>query len=828
MTLDFDKLFSDISGSAPIEPRKIFSTLTRSERFKRPTDEQGEVLDGWFQNRESRDCTIKMNTGSGKTLVGLLLLQSSLNEGIGPAVYIAPDPYLVEQVTQEAKDLGIRVTTSERDPEFLAGKAILIINVHKLFNGRSTFGVGTEGAKIPIGSLVIDDAHACLASVTEQFTLRISNDHEIYEQLLELFEDDLKQQSFGRFLDLDAGDPQSLMQVPYWAWKDKSSEVLMIIHAHRGDDEVKWNWPLVSDVINLSECAIGPNNLEIVPRCLPVNAIPAFTRAKRRVYMTATLADDGILVSHFQAEPESISKPIKPKGAGDIGDRMILAPQEINPAITIDQVKALAFEISKSRNVVVIVPSKKRSLYWQDVAAQTLDKDSIRAGVQKMRAGHVGLSVLVNKYDGIDLPKSACELLVIDGLPQVYGLVDRIEIAKLEGTEASVLRQVQKLEQGMGRGVRSSDDHCVVLLLGASLTKLIHLPSARDKFTAATQAQLNLGRAVSSQATGKPLSELVPILSYCFDRDPKWVAASRSAVAQAPDTAASHIDPATPLIRRAFDLAREKKFEAACAELEKASNNASENAAKGYYKEQLAEYKHHVNAAESQAILASAVSLNNRVTHPLAGIGYQKLKPLQAAQAKASTDFLSKKFLEPNDLIIWQNSLLEDLRWDPDATDRFEASIQELGLALGFGSQRPELELGKGPDNLWATGGLNYFVIECKSGATVEFIPKKDTNQLNGSVSWFKTAYDSTCTSRPILIHPSHIFEKQSSPPPDCRIIDAAYLGKLKTKLIELTTALANGSAYKSEAKVAEILKHHNFMSSNFIDAYTSTYKIQQ
>ena len=33
------------------------------------------------------------------------------------------------------------------------------------------------------------------------------------------------------------------------------------------------------------------------------------------------------------------------------------------------------------------------------------------------KRAHVGLVVLINKYDGIDLPDDACRVLVIEGLP---------------------------------------------------------------------------------------------------------------------------------------------------------------------------------------------------------------------------------------------------------------------------------------------------------------------------------------------------------------------------------------------------------------------------
>lgn len=221
MALDFSKLKIDSSLKKQIDPRKIFTTLKRdTTKFKRPSDEQGDVLDAWFADRNNVDAMIKMNTGSGKTVVGLLCLQSCLNEGFGPAVYIAPDKYLVAQVLAEAKALGTPVTEETEDPAFHAGEAILVINIWKLVNGLSVFGVGRSGTKIEIGSLVVDDAHACLATVADQFRLRLDHEHPAYEPLLQLFKDTLSNQSETSFLDLEANDPQSIMAVPYWAWKD--------------------------------------------------------------------------------------------------------------------------------------------------------------------------------------------------------------------------------------------------------------------------------------------------------------------------------------------------------------------------------------------------------------------------------------------------------------------------------------------------------------------------------------------------------------------------------------------------------------------------------
>lgn len=820
--INFNNIKIGSATNSVIEPRKIFTILQRDSKFRRPSDEQGEVLDNWFTKRLQVNNTIKMNTGSGKTLVGLLILQSSLNEGVKPAVYVTADKYLAAQVIKEAKDMGIMVTDDVNDTSFRSGKSILVINIHKLINGFSVFGVGSSGIKISIGAIIIDDAHACLSSVEDQFRLELSYGHPVYDGLFSMFRASLSSQSATGVLEVESQDPRSVMAVPYWAWKDKQAEVVSLLHKYKTSDEVKFTWPLLKDVFELCQCVFGGGKLEIAPRCIPIDIIPSFIRAKRKVYMTATLADDGILISHFQVEPESAATPIRPKGVGNMGDRMILVPQEINPNINQEEIKDLASEISKTKNVVVIVPSTNRADFWRSNAAQVLSKSNIEEGVKKMIAGHVGLSVLVNKYDGIDLPGKACELLIIDGLPEVYGLIDRIEMASLDGTEMQLLQQIQRIEQGMGRGVRSSEDHCVVLLMGSRLTQRLHPESARNKFTAATLTQIDLGREITEQIKGKPISEIKPILEYCFNNDPEWQRVSRTALVKAQEGALSFIDPTVVKLREAFDMARKKQWSRACSAAQEAVNISNDDIAKGYIKQQLAEYTHHINPTESQQILFQAVMLNPQVLKPIEGISYQKLGSLAEDQAIKAVEFMARKYSKPNDLVIATNSLLEDLVWDNEGTRRFEAAIKEIGLHLGFGSQRPEVECGKGPDNLWAVGNLSYYVIECKNGITnMSAIAKHDCNQLNGSMIWFKTNYDNTCKALPVMIHPVNNFDEYSSPHEDTRIMNSECLDNLKKSFRSYVTAISTSNNLENKDYVAKQLDYFKLTPEKFINEFT-------
>ena len=80
-----------------------------------------------------------------------------------------------------------------------------------------------------------------------------------------------------------------------------------------------------------------------------------------------------------------------------------------------------------------------------------------------LKKQHLGLRVFVNRYDGIDLPGDACRMLVIDGLPPLKNEYEKyIQTTDYTG---SLLQkeQIQRIEQGMGRGVRSKSDTCCVV-----------------------------------------------------------------------------------------------------------------------------------------------------------------------------------------------------------------------------------------------------------------------------------------------------------------------------------------------------------------------------
>lgn len=62
--------------SKETNPLKIFETLTLRGTVENIWDPQSEALRSWDAVRQKKDVAIEMNTGGGKTLIGVLIAQS--------------------------------------------------------------------------------------------------------------------------------------------------------------------------------------------------------------------------------------------------------------------------------------------------------------------------------------------------------------------------------------------------------------------------------------------------------------------------------------------------------------------------------------------------------------------------------------------------------------------------------------------------------------------------------------------------------------------------------------------------------------------------------
>ncbi len=114
--VDFRKRLAGKKAKKPTEPVELYDTLDRAHDKGPLRPAQLSVLKEWYGERQkSRDVIVKLHTGQGKTLIGLLMLQSRLNAGKSPALFLCPNNFLVAQTCEQAKQFGIATCTADPD-----------------------------------------------------------------------------------------------------------------------------------------------------------------------------------------------------------------------------------------------------------------------------------------------------------------------------------------------------------------------------------------------------------------------------------------------------------------------------------------------------------------------------------------------------------------------------------------------------------------------------------------------------------------------------------------------------------------------------------------
>lgn len=454
--VDFKKhLGAKKQAAKPLRPADIYETLDLASDKGPLRPAQEAVLEEWHTSRrELRDLITKLHTGQGKTLIGMLILESKLHEGIGPAVYLCPNNFLVDQTMEQARQFGIRCVKAEPDlpHDFLDSGAILVTSVQKMFNGLTRFRLGPQSQRV--GALVMDDAHACVDAIREACIVRLQRGHRAYQSLVALFATGLKEQGAGTYADIELGRYGSFLPVPYWDWIDRHEDAARILARDGDTDDLKYVWPLLRDGLRDCTCVVSGTHLEIAPQLAPLHLFGSYANARHRVFMSATVTNDAFLVKGLGLTPEVITNPLVYKDEKWSGEKMILIPSLIHPSLGRDAIiKEFPKAVPKRKfGVVVLTPSFAKAEEWKQQGASVTDKNTIYAAINALKTGNGETPVVIaNRYDGIDLPDESCRLMIFDSLPFSETPVDRWTEACRPGSDVILIRVARTIEQGLGR-----------------------------------------------------------------------------------------------------------------------------------------------------------------------------------------------------------------------------------------------------------------------------------------------------------------------------------------------------------------------------------------
>ena len=598
------------------------------------------------------------------------------------------------------------------------------------------------------------------------------------------------------------------------------------------NSSIYFGLPLIERGLETCDCIITASKIEISPKGIDLDKISSLEKASRRIYMSATLADDSVFVSALGLDTEDMKNIITPENANDMGDRLIIFPKYVNSDISEIEIKEKVEETAEKYNVVVLVPSFSRAKFWDEQGEQTATKDNIERVVKALKSGkHVGKIILVNRYDGIDLPGDACRMLVIDGLPPLNSIKDRY-IQSVAPQSTSLLReQVQRIEQGMGRGVRSNDDECCIVLIGDELTDVLTRNNGIDYFSAATRCQYDLSKQLwdllVSETGSKPtIDQIFELANYSLEKNAEWVKTCKENLAAVKYSTEAKVDEKIVAQRKAFEKAINMQWIDAANAIKIVKDKENDKRTKGYLCQIQAEYTNKINPALSQEILKVGKDLSAAILSPLAGIQYQKtINTIPQAQA-ISTYLLARKF-GSNELLIYIDGVLSNLCMGNEY-DKFEEALNQIGSVLGFVCSRPDTETGGyGPDNLWAIDSNKYLVIECKTEAITQTIKKDYCNQLSGSVNWFKENYVYPNDCIPIIVHPSDVVDAVASPEKNMRVMTEKQLEYFRKNVRDFYSTLCHNGNVSDVSNINELLRMHKLRKDDIVNMYTVSFKRQ-
>lgn len=834
--IDFSKRVSNKTKTKRIDPIEIYDALDRSSATGPLRPAQRRVLETWFRDkREEKDLIIKLHTGAGKTLIGLLIAHSYLNSGEGPAIYICPNIYLMQQACEEAAKFGIPhcyiSKTNEIPDEFIQGQAVLITYVQKVFNGLSIFGIKNRSMRV--GCLVLDDSHACIDSITGASTIRVVSTSPAFKALCQLFENDLKQQGEGTYQDFLNGSRDVVIPIPYWTWQNNISQITEILSKQTEDNDVKFAWPLLRDQLGDCSAFLSNNKIEIVPACVPIQQFGIFSSANHRVLMSATTQEDTFFVKGLGLSIRAVEEPLIDDKYQWSGEKMILIPELICESLDKDALLRFVCSSPHKFGMAVLTPSFEKAKKYQGFGGTLMnppgEQYQMYTKLSEFKENYADKTIVfANRYDGIDLPDELCRILILDSVPYYDSLADRYEELCRPESDIVKIKTIQKIEQGLGRSVRGEKDYSVILLVGRDLIKYLRSINNRKLFSPQTQKQIEIGFEIIEMAKeeapkngAEEVTALMATINQCLERDEGWKDYYADKMDEVSQTSAVRKTLYTILQkeREAYGHALIGNYEGACTVLQEIVNMCEDDSEKAWYLQMLAKYRYHISRSDANTLQISAFKKNNQLLKPISGIVYSKIRfAIDDTRARNIKVFISR-FADYSELSLEIEEVLSNLSFGI-AAEKFESAMCSVGRLLGYISQRPDKEIRKGPDNLWCTASNQYVLIECKSEVlpTRQTISKDEAGQMEEHCAWFEEEYP-TANATNILVIPTAKLASDAYFSHNVKILKKKGLEEIRTVVRAFVSEFKkyNLSTITAET-INEILVAHQMHNESFLE----------
>lgn len=274
----------------PESPTALFSELTgRAPSVPFLWAHQNEILEAYNDKHlNTQDIALELPTGTGKTLIGLLIAEFRRRRLEDRALYLAPTRQLAHQVGGLARQYGIPAEVClapayEGMNRWMLGGRIAVTVYSSLFNVNPVFGIPN--------TIILDDAHAAEDYLADHWTVTVPRDSDAFQPLLEFVRPAIDEYRLADLLDDGARFTvrYDVDLVPTPSWWPHVDAIRELLDHHLARTDERFSWSVIRNHLQGCFLLLSWGHIAFRPLVPPTQTLDEFREADQCRYMSATL-----------------------------------------------------------------------------------------------------------------------------------------------------------------------------------------------------------------------------------------------------------------------------------------------------------------------------------------------------------------------------------------------------------------------------------------------------------------------------------------------------------------------------------------------------------
>lgn len=484
------------SVAAPKDAESLFGELPRTPRGVGALwSHQADHLRTYDRDhRTTEDVALELPTGSGKTLVGLLIADWRRRALRHRVVYACPTKQLARQVLRSAENQGIPVVlligpNSQWDlrqvTHYSAADAVAVTVYSHIFNINSHLSDAQ--------TLVFDDAHAAEGFVAEAWALTIDRDHLAYKDLFDALGANIDPHLVARMTGpvSSTSSGMEVRMIPVSSISHCIEDIDRLLAAEL-TGAAAWEFKMIRPSLKSCLFYVARSGWYVRPMIPPTFDHPPFTDPEQRIYLSATLGEAGELERAFGRFPIA-RVPVPPAWDRTGSGRRFFAFPDL--ATTSGDATRRILGLADKRLVLTPDDASANNIaqFLRVPPDERFTVKDAETGLQPFLDATRGTLLAANRYDGMDLADNACRMV----------LLERIRT---------------RVTQGAGRCTRGPKDYAVVVIQGEELVRFLSREDVRAAMPVELQAEVGFGLHVCEV----PTDDLVMLAESALKQDQVW------------------------------------------------------------------------------------------------------------------------------------------------------------------------------------------------------------------------------------------------------------------------------------------------------------------